>query len=152
MARIAVTKWGLFFDLTTFMFSIIFWISTQCFLPPTNPHHHPNPTAYIHPVYSTKGLLIEYTKPSLCLPWSHQTNLIPTPLPPPTHINPPSEGELAHPSGGCIYVPFLLLLLLLLLPDTNTHWIIIFRLNNPWISTKLELAWKMALKTTSSNI
>ena len=43
---------------------------------------------------------------------------------PPLPINPPSEGELVRPSGGCIYVPFLLLLLLL--PDTNTHRIIIF--------------------------
>ena len=41
----------------------------------------------------------------------------PPPLPHLT-INPPLEGELDHPSGGCIYVPFLLLLLLLLLPDT----------------------------------
>ena len=47
---------------------------------------------------------------------SHQTTLIPTSPPPLPHltINPPLEGELDHPSGGCIYVPFLLLLLLLL--------------------------------------
>ena len=59
----------------------------------------------------------------------NQTTLIPTTLPPDPPmsyfpltktpfsqplphltINPPLEGELDHPSGGCIYVPFLLLL------------------------------------------
>ena len=54
------------------------------------------------------------TRPPYVILPTHQNTLLPTPLPHLT-INPPLEGELDHPSGGCIYVPFLLLLLL---PDT----------------------------------